>query len=196
MVINYKRLNDNTYDDGYKIPNKDSLINYIQGYRYFSQLDCKNGFWQIRLDEDSKPWTAFSCLCGLYEWNVMPFGLKNAPQTFQRMIDRIFSKYSFILVYIDDILVFSKTFHEHINHLELVFEELINNGLVVSRKKIKLFKNQIKFLGLELENGQVKLQEHIVQKINNFSNKLEDLKTLQSFLGLLNYARPYIKNLS
>ena len=111
-------------------------------------------------------------------------------------MDKIFSKYSFILVYIDDILVFSKTFHEHIKHLELVFEELINNRLVVSTKKIKLFKNQIAFLGLELENGQVKLQEHIVQKINNFPDKLEDLKTLQSFLGLLNYARAYIKNRS
>ena len=83
-----------------------------------------------------------------------------------------------------------------IKHLELVFEELINNELVVSRKKIKLFKNQIEFLGLELENVQVKLQEHIVQKINNFLDKLEDLETLQSFLGLLNYTRPYIKNLS
>ena len=79
MVINCKRLNDNTYDDAYKIPNQDSLINSIQGYRYFSQLDCKSRFLQIRLDEDSKPWIAFSCPCGLYEWNVMPFGLKNAP---------------------------------------------------------------------------------------------------------------------
>ena len=196
MIINYKILNDNTYDDAYKIPNKDSLINSIQGCKYFSQLHCKSGFWQIRLDEDSKPWTVFSCPCGLYEWNVMSFGLKNAPQIFQRMMDRIFGKYSFIHVYIDDILVFSKTFQEHIKHLELFFEELINNGLIVSRKKIKLFKKKIEFLGLELENGQVKLQEHIVQKINNFPDKLEDLKTLQCFLGLLNYARPYIKNLS
>ena len=68
--------------------------------------------------------------------------------------------------------------------------------MVVNRKKISLFKNQIELLGLELENGKVKLQEHIVQKINNFSDKLEDLKTLQSFLGLLNYARSYIKNIS
>ena len=60
MVINYKRLNDNTYDDAYKIPNKDSLINSIQGCKYFSQLDCKSGFWKIRLEEDSKPWTSFS----------------------------------------------------------------------------------------------------------------------------------------
>ena len=87
----------------------------------------------------------------------MSFGLKNTPQIFQQMMDRIFSKYSFILVYINDILVFSKTVHERIKHLELVFEEIINNGLVVSRKKINLFKNQIEFLGLELENGQVKL---------------------------------------
>ena len=96
MVINYKRLNDNMYDHAYKIPNKNSLINYIQECRYFSQLDYKSEFWQIRLDEDSKPWTTFSCPCGLYEWNVMPFGLKNAPQIFQRIMDRIFSKYSFL----------------------------------------------------------------------------------------------------
>ena len=109
MVINYKRLNDNTYDDAYKIPNKDSLINSIQGCKYFSQLDYKSGFCQIRLEEDSKPWTTFSCPSGLYERNVIPFGLKNAPQIFQRMMDNIFGKYSFILVYIDDILVFSYT---------------------------------------------------------------------------------------
>ena len=76
MVINYKRLNDNTYDEAYKIPNKDSLINFIQGCKYFSQLDCKSGFWQIRLEENNKPWTMFSCPYELYEWNVMSFGLK------------------------------------------------------------------------------------------------------------------------
>ena len=96
MFINYKILNDNTYDDAYKIPNKDFLINYIQGCKCFSQLDCKSGFWQIRLEEDSKPWTTFLCPCGLYEWNGMPFGLKNVPQIFQRMMDNIFSIYIYI----------------------------------------------------------------------------------------------------
>ena len=76
LVINYKRLNDITYDDAYKIPNKNSLINFTQGCKYFLQLDYKSGFWQIRLDKDSEPWTIFSCPCGLYEWNVMAFGLK------------------------------------------------------------------------------------------------------------------------
>ena len=80
--------------------------------------------------------------------------------------------------------------------MELIFEKLISHGLIESKNKLKLFKTQIEFLGLELENGQKKLQDHIVQKINNFPDILKDLKTLQSFLGLLNYVRPYIKNLS
>ena len=85
---------------------------------------------------------------------------------------------------------FSHTLQEHIKHRDFIFEKLISHGLIVSKKKLKLFKTQIEFLGLELEDGQIKLQEHIVQKINNFPDKLEDLKTLQSFLGLLNYAKP------
>ena len=95
----------------------------------------------------------------------MSFGLKKALKIFQRMMDRIFSKYSFVLVYVNDILTFSQTFQEHIKHLKLVFEELINNELVVSRKKIKLFKNQIEFLGFELENGQ-KYKKIIIFQIN------------------------------
>ena len=111
-------------------------------------------------------------------------------------MNNIFGKYYFVLVYIDNILVFSYTLQEHIKHLELIFKKLISRGLIVSKKKLKLFKTQIEFLGLELEDGQIKLQDHIVQKINNFPDKLEELKTLQSFLGLLNYVRPYIKTLN
>ena len=94
----------------------------------------------------------------------MPFRLKNVPHIFQQMMENIFGKYSFVLVSIDDILVFSQTFQEHLKHLELIFEKLISHGLIVSKKKLKLFKTQIEFLGLELEDGQIKLQDHIVQK--------------------------------
>ena len=105
------------------------------------------------------------------------------------MMDNIFSKYSFVFVYIDDILIFSHTFQKHIKHLEFIFEELISYGLIVNKKKLALFKTQIEFQGLEIENGQIKLQNHIVQTIHNFLDKLEDLKTLQAF-------QDYIKNLS
>ena len=198
MVINYKRLNDNTIEDAYKIPGKDSLINRIQNSTYFSKLDLKSGFWQIKMHPDSVKYTAFTIPNGgHYEWLVMPFGLKNAPAEFQKMMDKIFGKYyKFVAVYIDDILVFSKNKREHINHLQIVFSEIERHGLIISKKKMELFKYNIKFLGSEIGKGTIKLQAHISQKILDMPDKLEDLKLLQTFLGLVNYARPFIKNLS
>jgi deoxyuridine 5'-triphosphate nucleotidohydrolase len=195
MVINYKRLNDNTRTDGYNIPNKSQLINRIQGAKYFSKFDCKSGFWQIKMHPDSIPWTAFSCPEGFYEWIVMPFGLKNAPSIFQRKMDEIFLKHKFVLVYIDDILVFSKTLEEHLGHLKLVFSEFIKHGIIISKKKTELCKTYINFLGVNIGEGKIKLQPHISKKILDMPDKLETLKELQTFLGLLNYARPFIKDL-
>ena len=82
MVINYKRLNDNTIDDAYNIPNKKEWINRIQGSKYFSKFDLKAGFWKVKMAKESIPWTAFTCPQGHYEWLVMPLGLKNAPALF------------------------------------------------------------------------------------------------------------------
>jgi len=90
MVINYKNLNDNTVFDGYYIPNKTVLFNRIQGASWFSKMDCKSGYWQIKMDKESVPLTTFSAPQGHYEWIVMPCGLKNAPQIFQRRMDNIF----------------------------------------------------------------------------------------------------------
>lgn len=197
MVINYKRLKDNTVEDAYKIPDKDQLINRIQGCSIFSKFDCKSGFYQVKMHQDSIEWTAFTCPQGHYEWLVMPFGLKNAPSIFQRRMDSIFEKHrKFVIVYIDDILVFSKSKEEHISHLKIVFSEFLNHGIIISKKKMEIGKKFIKFLGAEIGQGKIKLQAHISQKILGFPEKLEELKVLQQFLGLVNYARPYIKNLS
>ena len=108
MVINYKEVNKNTKFDGYYIPNKEILINLARGKNYYGKFDCKSRFWHIKMDNDSIPITAFSTPIGYYEWLVMPFELKNAPQVFQRKMDKIFSDYSsFIIVYIDDMLICS-----------------------------------------------------------------------------------------
>lgn len=196
MVINYKRLNDNTVDDAYNIPDKTVLINKIQNCKIFSKFDLKSGFWQVKMHPDSIKWTAFTCPEGHYEWLVMPFGLKNAPSIFQRKMEDIFNKHSnFVAVYIDDILVFSKNRKDHKGHLQIVFSEFIRHGLILSKKKMQLFKDYIDFLGVNIGEGKIKLQPHIAQKALDFPNKLEDLKQLQKFLGLINYARPFIKNL-
>lgn len=106
MVINYKRLNDNTRIDGYKLPDKTELINRIQERKIFSKFDCKSGYWQIKMHEQSIKWTAFTCSEGHFEYQVMPFELKTAPLIFQRKMDNIFRNYkNFIIVYVDEILV-------------------------------------------------------------------------------------------
>ena len=91
MVVNYKEFNKNTKFDGYYLPNKEVLINIAKNKKYYSKFDCKSGFWQIKLEDNSIPLTAFSTPQGHYEWLVMPFGLKNAPQIYQRRMDEVFN---------------------------------------------------------------------------------------------------------
>src|SRR6266536_1076751 len=197
MVINFKRLNDNTVDDAYNIPNKQEWINRIQGSKYFSKFDLKAGFWQVKMAEESIPWTAFTCPQGHYEWLVMPLGLKNAPALFQRKMQNIFNEnQAFILVYVDDLLVFSKSYKEHIAHLEVFFRKVEQNGLILSKKKMEICKEKINFLGHEIGEGKIYLQEHIAKKILEFPDNMSDKKVLQQFLGIVNYARNYIENLA
>nr|ABG66247.1 retrotransposon protein, putative, Ty3-gypsy subclass [Oryza sativa Japonica Group] len=197
MVINYKRLNDNTIEDAYNIPNKQEWINRIQGSKYFSKFDLKAGFWQVKMAEESIEWTAFTCPQGHYEWLVMPLGLKNAPALFQRKMQNIFNdNQEFVLVYIDDLLIFSKTYKDHIAHLELFFRKVEQNGLILSKKKMEICKEKVNFLGHEIGEGKIHLQEHIAKKILQFPDAMNDKKKLQQFLGLVNYARNHINNLA
>ncbi|GJV73445.1 Orf y [Tanacetum coccineum] len=149
------------------------------------------------MDEESIPWTAFLVPGGLYEWLVMPFGLKNAPAVFQRKMDKCFKgTESFIAVYIDDILVFSKNEKDHAKHLERMLKICEDNGLVLSPTKMKIAVSTVDFLGAVIGEGTIKLQPHIIKKIVNFNE--EELKTkkgLRSFLGILNYARNHIPKL-
>ncbi|GKB41944.1 Orf y [Tanacetum coccineum] len=113
MVFNYRSLNDNTYKDQYSLPGINTIIQKVRNAKVFSKFDLKSGFHQVAMEEESIPWTAFLAPGGLYEWLVMPFGLKNAPAIFQRKMDKCFKGMEvFIAVYIDDILVFSKNEEE------------------------------------------------------------------------------------
>ena len=196
MVINYKKLNENTIFDGYFLPHKESLINWTRNKKIFSKFDCKSGFWQIKMHPDSIAYTAFSTPQGQYEWLVLPFGLKNAPQIFQRKMDIIFKEYDFIFVYIDDILVLSDDIGTHLKHLDIFVDLCIKNGLALSEKKTNLLQKEIEFLGMKLDGNGIELQSHILEKISSFPDKLIDKKHVQSFLGILNYASDFIQNLA
>ncbi|CAL5337909.1 unnamed protein product [Camellia sinensis] len=197
MVCNYKRLNDNTHKDQYSLPGINTIMAKIGHSKIYSKFDLKSGFHQVAMHPDSIECTAFWTPLGLYEWLVMPFGLKNAPAVFQRKMDVCFKgTEEFIAVYIDDILVFSPDEQTHEKHILVMIEICRKNGLILSPTKMKIAAIQIDFLGSTIGHGEIKLQAHIITKVANFSEEtLKETKGLRSWLGLLNYARSYIKDL-
>ncbi|KAL0361175.1 UNVERIFIED_CONTAM: Enzymatic polyprotein [Sesamum radiatum] len=197
LVINYQGINKILEFDGYYIPSREHLIDCIKGAKVFSKFDCKSGFYQIKMENESKKFTAFSTPQGQYIWNVLPMGLANAPQIFQRKMDNLFKDYfEFMFVYIDDILIASKNMKDHIKHLEIFSDACHKEGLVLSEKKATIAVNKIEFLGILIDETGIELQEHIVEKIRNFPDVLKDKKHLQSFLGVVNFAGIFIKDLA
>ena len=127
----------------------------------------------------------------------MPFGLKNAPSEFQKIMNDIFNPYmDFIIVYIDDILVFSKTLESHFKHLHTFKQIIIQNGLVISKPKISLFQTNIRFLGHNISQGSIEPIQRVLEFAKKFPDVITDKKQLQRFLGSLNYISPFYKNLS
>ncbi|KAL0413382.1 UNVERIFIED_CONTAM: Enzymatic polyprotein [Sesamum radiatum] len=176
---------------------REHLIDCIKGAKVFSKFDCKSGFYQIKMENESKRFTAFSTPQGQYIWNVLPMGLANAPQIFQRKMDNLFKDYfEFMFVYIDDILIASKNMKNHIKHLEIFSDACHKEGLVLSEKKATIAVNKIEFLGILIDEIGIELQEHIVRKIRNFPDVLKDKKHLQSFLGVVNFVGIFIKDLA
>jgi len=196
MVINYKPLNVITKSFNYPMPRQEKILQKIQGSKIFSKFDMKSGYYQIQIAEEDCHKTAFTCPVGFFQWRVVPFSLKNAPAFFQRRMDHIFSKYDFIVVYIDDILVHSPDLETHLKHLQVFLEEAKTHGLVLSEKKMLLFQDSIDFLGIHVGHGQIQMQPHVLTKLSEFPDQLIDVKMIQIFLGILNYVHKYIPNLS
>lgn len=191
MVINYKEMNKNIVLDSYRIPRKDYIQQRIKGTNWYSCLDAKSGFWQLRLSEASKPLTAFSVPGNkLYEWNVLPFGIAVAPPIYQRyMDDALAGLESFCIAYIDDILVYTKNDRDdHAKHLIIVLDRLREKGIVISEKKAQILKEEITFLGDDYgKGGIINLAPHTKEKIYLFPDQLENQNQIQKFLGCLGY---------
>lgn len=146
-------------------------------------------------DKQGKHKTAFTVPFGHFEWLVMPFGLKNAPSEFQNTMNDIFNPYSdFIIVYIDDVLVFSKTIEQHFKHLNFFKDVIKRSGLVVSAPKMKIFQTRIRFLGHEIDRGTIVPIHRSIEFASKFPNVITDKTQLQRFLGSLNYISDYYEN--
>ncbi|PIK48891.1 Retrovirus-related Pol polyprotein from transposon [Apostichopus japonicus] len=149
VVPDYRRLNDITTKDSYPIPRIDDSLDSLNGSTWFTTLDLASGYWQVEMDESDREKTAFITHSGLYQFCVMPFGLCNAPATFERLMEKILSglQWQTCLVYLDDVIIFGKNFEEHIAAIDDVFTRFKLAGLKLSPKKCFLFKQKVEFLG-------------------------------------------------
>ena len=195
FVVDFRKLNQITIKDEYPLPTIEDTINQLAGYSWFTKLDLKSGYLQIPLREVDKQKTAFKTKDGLFEFNVLPPGLKNAPPSFQRIMDSILAhgRSSFCLVYLDDIIIFSKTFAEHLVHVEHVFQSLHLYRFQLNPNKCAFFLRAMDYLGHHItSNGLSPLTEKIDAILHLPMPRT--LKEANHFIGAIGWYRKFIRN--
>ncbi len=180
-----------TTPDSYPLPNIQDLSSRLHGCSIFSKLGLRKGYYQIPVQEGDIHKTAVIMPFGLWEFLRMPFGLRNAGQSFQRFMDKVLSGLDFAFCYLDDILIGSSSTEEHLHHLHLVLQRLHEYGLVLNMEKCELARQEIDFLGHHITaEGASPILKH-VQAIQDFPAP-QDKKQLQTFLGMVNFYRRFI----
>jgi hypothetical protein len=197
LCINYKKLNDKTITDKYPMPRIDDIFDSMQGANWFSSLDLASGYWQVEVEEQDRPKTAFRTDEGFYQFKRMPFGLKNAPASFQKLMNKVLKGFinKFAQVYIDDINVYSKTFEDHISHLRQVFERIREAGLRMQRAKCSFIKSELEFLGHTVSRTGLKVDPKKIDKVKEWP-KPRTVREVRQFMGLVNYYRRFVQDLS
>lgn len=195
FCVDYRKLNTVTTRDAYPLPRIDDTLDSLQEAKFISTLDLRSGYWQVEMDKKSREKTAFVTHKGLFEFNVMPFGLMNAPATFQRLMDIVLAgvKWQCCLVYIDDVVIFSPTFEQHVIDLRKVFEALRSANLTAKLPKCQFCRREMKYLGHVITPNGIKPDPELTKAVRNFPEP-KKIKDVQSFLGLTGYYRRFIKD--
>lgn len=197
MCIDYRVLNKVTVKNRYPLPRIDQLLDQLGGARVFSSIDLASGYYQIRIPEEDVAKTAFRTHIGHYEWKVLPMGLTNAPATFQALMNNMFGRYlnRFMCVYLDDILIYSRTAEEHLTHLRLVLDILRQQRLYAKPKKCDFNMHELKFLGHIVGNGVVRPDPRKVAAVQEWPVP-KDVHEVRQFIGLATYFRKFIQGFS
>ncbi|GJY72051.1 putative reverse transcriptase domain-containing protein [Tanacetum coccineum] len=193
MCIDYRELNKLTVKNRYPLPRIDDLFDQLQGARYFSKIDLRSGYHQLRVHEDDIPKTAFRTRYGHFEFTVMPFGLTNAPAIFMDLMNRVCKPYldKFVIVFIDDILIYSKTKEDHKVHLRLMLELLTKEKLYAKFSKCEFWLQEVHFLGHVVNQSGIHVDPSKIEAVKNWKAPTTPSE-VRSFLGLAGYYRRFI----
>ena len=190
FCVDYRKLNNVTKKDAYPIPRIDDTLDTLVGSCWFSTLDLVSGYWQVKVAEQDRKKTAFCVPEGLFEFKVLPFGLNNVPATFQRLMDLVLSglKWNACLVYLDDVIIFGRTFEEHLFWLKEVFERFREAGLKLKPSKCSFCQSQVRFLGHVVSSAGVSTDPDKTTLVANWPTPTS-CKDVQKFVGLASYYR-------
>ncbi|KAM9973569.1 hypothetical protein ACTFIW_010671 [Dictyostelium discoideum] len=194
FVIDYRAVNDQTIDFAFPMPNADDTLERTKNAKWFSKIYCKSGFHLLNLVENSRQFTAFRVGNKLYQFKRCAFGLKNSPAYFNRWIQSIMDEFDdFALAYVDDIVIFSDTFDDHIKHLNMVLDKLKANKIYLSTNKCKFFEKEIEFVGHVLSSEGIRVRDSKVDAILDLPEP-STVKQVRSLIGACNYYKKFIRN--
>uniref|UniRef100_H3AP44 Gypsy retrotransposon integrase-like protein 1 n=1 Tax=Latimeria chalumnae TaxID=7897 RepID=H3AP44_LATCH len=196
-VCIYQQLNSKTVRDAFPLPRIEEALDDPGKAKYCSTLDLTSGYWQVEMAEQDKPNTSFTTPMDLFKCNQMPFGLQNAPATFQRLMTCCLGDLNFVVlfIYLDDVIVFSSTFEEHLEHLKMVFDRLHTHGLKLKPKKCHLLQEKVKYLGHVVSANGIAMDPEKIQRVRDWKTPT-NCKEVSQFLGFAGYCRQFMKNYS
>ncbi|GJY06079.1 putative reverse transcriptase domain-containing protein [Tanacetum coccineum] len=197
MCIDYRELIKLTIKNRYPLPRIDDLFDQLQGSQFFSKIDLRSGYHQLRVHEDDIPKTMFRTRYGHFEFTVMPFGLTNTPAVFMDLMNRVCRPYldKFVIVFIDDILIYSKTQEEHVEHLSLVLGLVKKEKLYAKFSKCEFWLREVQFLGHVINGNGIHVDPSKIEAVKNWKSPRTPTE-VRSFLGLAGYYRRFIENFS
>ncbi|GJS21588.1 putative reverse transcriptase domain-containing protein [Tanacetum coccineum] len=197
MCIDYRELNKLTVKNRYPLPRIDDLFDQLQGSSIYSKIDLRSGYHQLRVREEDIPKTAFRTRYGHYEFQVMPFGLTNAPAVFMDLMNRVCKPYldKFVIVFIDDILIYSKNKQEHAEHLKLILELLKKEQLYAKFSKCEFWIPKVQFLGHVIDSQGIHVDPAKIESVKDWESP-KSATEIRQFLGLAGYYRRFIEGFS
>ena len=195
MCVDYRKINNVTKKDSFPLSRVDDILDALGGALWLSTLDLVSGYWQVEVYPEDREKTAFVVPHGLYEFRTMPFGLCNAPSTFQRLMELVLAglRWEICLAYLDDIVIFGSTFEEHLERLRTVLDRLRASGLRLKPSKCQLFRREVRFLGHVVTKDGVAADPEKTEGVRTWPQPTNATE-LRSFLGLASYYRRFVRD--